>query len=487
VSKNGVPGSLAPRAYLSASRAAWTFLDFVMAIGCGGLVVLVHGAHTTALLTPPSPSWKAFPVDVALVVGLVLFAAGVATLSRLFGLQPFRSSRAITSELLLIVASVSLASFARDGVLRLWVLTDPVSEMLQLALTCSALALCRMVWRRHWDRRSLRGIAAKNILIVGNDPTGREVRKYLESLAYAGYCFKGFVALNEGSVGESRADGTETVGNIDDVITLARSLFVDEIIFSHRPATKNTLSDVLSQAGPAGIDVRLIPSISEKLKRRADVEYIGDLPTIVLNYRDKRAMSHLVKRAADIVLAGTAMLAMSPLLLVIAILIKLQSTGPVFYRGKRVGYKGRVFTCYKFRTMIEHADRMGGQYAHLNERRDILFKIAKDPRLTQIGPVLRKYSLDELPQLWNVLCGDMSLVGPRPSIESEVAQYKTAHLRRLDVVPGMTGLWQVEARCDPSFESYIRLDSQYVREWSLWLDLTIILRTVTVVLKGTGT
>jgi lipopolysaccharide/colanic/teichoic acid biosynthesis glycosyltransferase len=137
--------------------------------------------------------------------------------------------------------------------------------------------------------------------------------------------------------------------------------------------------------------------------------------------------------------------------------------------------------------MIQDADSMRDQYAHLNERRDILFKIAKDPRLTPIGKVLRKYSLDELPQLWNVLCGDMSLVGPRPSIQSEVAQYKISDLCRLDAVPGMTGLWQVEARHDPSFETYVSLDSKYVREWSLWLDLKIILRTVNVVLKGTGT
>jgi lipopolysaccharide/colanic/teichoic acid biosynthesis glycosyltransferase len=189
----------------------------------------------------------------------------------------------------------------------------------------------------------------------------------------------------------------------------------------------------------------------------------------------------------DVVLGSLALVAMSPLFLLVSLLIKLQSRGPVFYNSKRVGYKGMVFNCYKFRTMMQDADSMRGHYAHLNERHGILFKIAKDPRVTKIGAILRKYSVDELPQLWNVLCGEMSLVGPRPSIRSEVAQYKTAHLRRLDAVPGMTGLWQVEARRDPSFESYVRLDSEYVREWSIWLDLKIILRTANVVLKGTGT
>jgi exopolysaccharide biosynthesis polyprenyl glycosylphosphotransferase len=417
----------------------------------------------------------------------VLFAMGVATLSRLFGLQPFRNRRTILSELFLILLSVSLASFGLDGVLRLWALPAPTSEMPRLALTCCVLLLCRVLWRRHWDNHSLRDVAAKNILIVGNDPVGRDVREYLASLRYTGYRFKGFVTLNERPEDETGADDEDTVGSVDDVIALARSMFVDEIIFSRRPATPNLLSRVLGQAQSLGIDVRLIPNVSESLKRRSDVEYLGDLPTIVLNYREKRAMSHLLKRTMDITLGSIGLVVLSPLFLAIALLIKLQSPGSVFYRSKRVGYKGMVFNCYKFRTMMQNADSMRDQYAHLNERHDILFKIAKDPRVTEIGAFLRKYSLDELPQLWNVLCGDMSLVGPRPSIRSEVAQYKTAHLRRLDVVPGMTGLWQVEARHDPSFESYISLDSKYVREWSIWLDLKIILRTANAVLKGTGT
>jgi exopolysaccharide biosynthesis polyprenyl glycosylphosphotransferase len=486
-SKNAALGSLLPRPYLLASRAAWTTLDFVVAFSCGGVLILTHTVPLKPFLTLVSPSLNESHAYVMLFVGIFLFAAGVATLSRLFGLQPFRNNRTILSELLLIVLSVSLASFARDGVLRGWALPAPSSEMLQLVLTCAALFLCRMGWRRRWDNHFLRDVAAKNFLIAGNDPTGREVRTYLESLHFAGYRFKGFVDLNEHPRDSGNAAEQGTVGDINDVIDLARSLFVDEIIFSHRPATPNLLSSVLNQARAAGIDVRLIPSISEKLKRRADVEYLGDLPTIILNHREKRAISQLTKRAMDIGLGSIALLAMSPLFVLIAFVIKLQSAGPVFYRGKRVGYKGMVFNCYKFRTMMQDADVVQHQYAHLNERHGILFKIAKDPRITAIGAILRKYSLDELPQLWNVLRGEMSLVGPRPSIGSEVAQYETSHLRRLDMVPGMTGLWQVEARNDPSFESYINFDSKYVREWSLWLDLKIILRTATVVLKGTGT
>jgi len=171
---------------------------------------------------------------------------------------------------------------------------------------------------------------------------------------------------------------------------------------------------------------------------------------------------------------------------VIALLVKLGSKGPVFYRAQRVGRKGRTFNCYKFRTMVVNADKLREDMAHLNEREGVLFKISNDPRVTKIGARLRKYSLDELPQLFNVLKGDMSLVGPRPPMAKEVEQYDLAHLRRLDVLPGMTGLWQVEARQDPSFDSYISLDTAYVENWNLLLDLRILARTVGVVVHGTG-
>jgi lipopolysaccharide/colanic/teichoic acid biosynthesis glycosyltransferase len=172
-------------------------------------------------------------------------------------------------------------------------------------------------------------------------------------------------------------------------------------------------------------------------------------------------------------------LLLSPVFVVIAVAIKLQSDGPVFYSSERVGVGGRLFHCHKFRTMVRDAESLRHKIAHLNEREGILFKVTDDPRITPLGAMLRKYSLDELPQLINVLRGEMSLVGPRPSLHSEVVQYETQHFRRLSVLPGMTGLWQVEARSDPSFDSYVALDCRYADNWSLT-------RTVRVVLLGTG-
>jgi len=170
----------------------------------------------------------------------------------------------------------------------------------------------------------------------------------------------------------------------------------------------------------------------------------------------------------------------------ISALVWLDSPGPVFYCSERIGKKGNPFRCMKFRTMVSAAEKRRAEIMHLNEREGILFKINNDPRVTRVGRILRKYSLDELPQFFNVLRGDMSVVGPRPPIASEVREYKLNQLRRLDVTPGITGLWQVQGRQDPSFDSYISLDMAYIENWSLWLDVKIMVRTAGVLFAGTG-
>jgi exopolysaccharide biosynthesis polyprenyl glycosylphosphotransferase len=194
----------------------------------------------------------------------------------------------------------------------------------------------------------------------------------------------------------------------------------------------------------------------------------------------------LVKRITDILLSAMVLLLMSPIFILLALAIKFDSPGPVFYRSWRIGRKGKKFLCYKFRTMVVNADELKEQLKHLNERKGPLFKISNDPRVTRLGRWLRRYSLDELPQLWNVLKGDMSLVGPRPPVPEECAEYRPEYWRRLDVKPGITGLWQVYARQDPSFERALALDLEYIATWSLRLDFKILLKTIPVVLAGTG-
>ncbi|HEV2499934.1 MAG TPA: sugar transferase, partial [Terriglobia bacterium] len=198
----------------------------------------------------------------------------------------------------------------------------------------------------------------------------------------------------------------------------------------------------------------------------------------------KKSAQRVLKRAIDIVVGVGACLIAIPLSAVIAALIKLDSKGPVIFAADRVGEGGRVFRLYKFRSMVPDAHEQLDQLTHLNQGGKYMIKIADDPRVTQVGCFLRKYSLDEIPQLWNVLRGDMSLVGPRPQAPSEVALYDDYQRRRLSVPAGITGWWQVTARDDPRFEVWAEKDLEYIDNWSIRLDLTIIFRTIGVVLKG---
>lgn len=199
------------------------------------------------------------------------------------------------------------------------------------------------------------------------------------------------------------------------------------------------------------------------------------------------ALAGFIKRCLDLLLASIAILLLWPLMLLIAIAVRLESPrGPVIYPSLRAGKRGAPFNCYKFRTMIPGANELRKAIYHLNQRKGPFFKIADDPRITRLGRFLRKYSFDELPQLWNVLKGDMSLGGPRPHPVEDVAQYGPGHEQRLEVTPGITGLWQVSARTNPSFETCVVLDIGYIRYWSLFLDFMILLRTIPAVLAGEG-
>jgi exopolysaccharide biosynthesis polyprenyl glycosylphosphotransferase len=193
-----------------------------------------------------------------------------------------------------------------------------------------------------------------------------------------------------------------------------------------------------------------------------------------------------VKRTLDVLLSLLASILLSPVMAAIALVIKLESKGPVLYRSWRVGQNGKPFVILKFRTMVANADELKDSLQHLNEREGLLFKISNDPRTTPFGRFLRRYSLDELPQLVNVLRGEMSLVGPRPPSLDEYEHYTAEHRIRLVAKPGITGLWQITARTDPSFSTALRLDRSYIENWTPWLDLEILLKTMPVVLQGDG-
>ena len=352
-----------------------------------------------------------------------------------------------------------------------------------ITLTTLFLCLLRAFWRWSLYRNYERGVDTRNVLIIGANYMGNAVRKQLERSGHLGRVFKGFIRTAEDApVPEA---GEFVVGDLTQVSSIARQYFVDEIIITERCSPEVLLS-LVGTARQLDLEMLVIPGFYDEITPEAPVEYVGNLPVVALHRRNDRLLSRLFKRAWDIAFTSFVLVLLLPTLLIIALVVRLDSPGPVFYVSQRIGKKGRVFSCFKFRTMVANADQLRDDLAALNEREGLLFKIKNDPRVTRAGQILRKFSLDELPQLCNVLLGDMSLVGPRPPLASEVGQYELEHFRRLEVLPGITGLWQVRARQDPSFSRYLALDLAYVENWSFWMDLKILIRTAEVVARGTG-
>jgi exopolysaccharide biosynthesis polyprenyl glycosylphosphotransferase len=357
--------------------------------------------------------------------------------------------------------------------------------MITIGLVTIGLGLRRLAYRILLYHNFERGIGTRNVLIVGTGPEAHALRNHLESIRHLGYTFKGFIEF-PGSCPYFAGTSGDVVGTLDTLFNYTRKHFVDEVFFTASCEQRGVVKDILEQARIQGINMRVVPDMYDGLVWNSPIEYIGQFPTIPLQYRHIPEAALVLKRFVDVLLSSAILIALAPLLLVIAVAVRMDSPGPVFYLSERIGKKGRVFGCIKFRTMVSDAEKRRADIMHMNERDGVLFKVTNDPRITRLGRFLRKYSLDELPQFFNVLHGDMSIVGPRPPIASEVQKYKLSHLRRLDVTPGITGLWQVQSRQDPSFDSYISQDVTYIDNWSIWLDTKIILRTIGVVLAGTG-
>ena len=468
----------------SVTGVIWAGLDFLTAL-VGGLIAYRIRLIGDMQVASPEPGVHLVAMSVpGAVLYLLLFGVYLVFFSRVYGLYNADQTQSGLHEMRMTAQSTLTAGLLLCGTL--YVLHGYALSRVIVTLTVLLTMLMQMVrrgiWRKLQQRRYLQGLETRNVLIVGDGRVAHALRNHLEALRHMGFRFKGFVSLEPRGEDSTNPD---VIGDVRNCVALARALFVDEIYFS-TPLDKRTVVAVVEEARALGIDVRVVPDLYDGLAWNARVEYIGQFPTIPLHRREFSRGAFLIKRVLDVALSVVVILLISPVMILISVLVKFGSKGPIFYRAQRIGRKGRTFTCYKFRTMVVNADRLRDDLAHLNEREGVLFKISNDPRVTKIGVLLRKYSLDELPQLFNVLVGDMSLVGPRPPMAAEVEQYDIAHLRRLDVLPGMTGLWQVEARQDPSFDSYISLDTAYVENWNLLLDLRILARTIGVVVGGTG-
>jgi exopolysaccharide biosynthesis polyprenyl glycosylphosphotransferase len=235
-----------------------------------------------------------------------------------------------------------------------------------------------------------------------------------------------------------------------------------------------------------GVEFKLVPGILELIASRISTDDIGGIPLLTIKEIGLQGFNALIKRISDVTVSLAALLLISPLMILAAAAIKLESRGPVFFSQERTGKDGKIFNLYKFRSMVQGAESQFEKIVAQKGGNIIRFKAKDDPRITRIGKVIRKLSIDELPQLINVLIGDMSLVGPRPPVPIEVDRYSAWHKKRLRVRPGITGLWQVSGRSELPFEDMIRLDIYYIENWSLWMDFRIVLRTIPTVIFGSG-
>ncbi len=395
--------------------------------------------------------------------------------------------RAIFTENLLdaigrLLASTAMAGLSFAGLLYL----SPYREMsrLQFVYFMSGSLLTLLVFHllvRVYFRSKQGNRWQRRVLIVGGGIAGQQLAYELSQKSWAGLRVIGY-ASDEPAPG----DELPVFGPVDETVRIVLEQRVDEVVFA-LPAQQQERVVALSlrlQSQP--VMVHAVPGLLDLVFARTSVETLGGIPLVSLRESVLSEPQRFIKRVFDFVTSALALLLLAPLLLLIMALIKLDSPGPIFFTQERVGEHGRRFRMIKFRSMYQDAARRWQEVARRNENGNLLHKQSHDPRVTRIGRVLRRTSLDELPQLINVLLGEMSLVGPRPEMPYIVAEYESWQWQRFRVPPGMTGWWQINGRSDKPMHLHTEEDLYYVQNYSFWLDIQIILRTVLVVLRGQG-
>lgn len=345
-----------------------------------------------------------------------------------------------------------------------------------------SLSLWRVIKRFIVRKLIKSGYIQINALIIGAGRIGELLLEEIKKRPFLGINVKGFLDdFKEGFIKD-----VPILGKLTDFIYVCRKNFIDEV-FITIPSVKDKISYIMKEAKKMKLGLRLIPENFEEWNLPVRVGFLGVLPLLTYKERKIHAFSFFIKRILDIIISFLLILFLSPLFFIIALLIKLDSPGPVFIVQKRGGRRGKIFKIYKFRSMIKDAHLLKSTLEANNEiKGGVIFKIKKDPRITRVGTFLRKYSLDELPQLFNVLFGEMSLVGPRPFLVDEIEKLDYEYFARLDFSPGITGLAQIRGRSDLSFYRWVKWDLWYINNWSLGLDLKILWLTIPAVLKAKG-
>jgi exopolysaccharide biosynthesis polyprenyl glycosylphosphotransferase len=339
--------------------------------------------------------------------------------------------------------------------------------------------------KAHFVRLRRQGRDQRDLVVVRDKQSGRWGGGLLSQLPEMGYNVVGFIELDHARSGTGELQA--------ELLRVVRDRKVDEVLLLLPRIDRAELSQVVGVAELAHLDIKAVPELFGLPPSKVSLDQMGNFPVMALLEDPLSGVRRAIKRTIDLIVASILLVLLSPVLAFVALAVRLTSRGPVLIRQTRVGMDGRPFTFLKFRSMYVNSDAadheeyvaslIRGEGGAASEDKP-MFKITDDPRVTRVGKVLRRYSIDELPQLWNVIRGDMSLVGPRPSLPFEVSLYEDWHRMRLEVRPGMTGLWQVKGRSKLDFQEMVRLDIQYAARWSPLLDLMIILRTIPAVLRN---
>jgi exopolysaccharide biosynthesis polyprenyl glycosylphosphotransferase len=353
------------------------------------------------------------------------------------------------------------------------------------ALIIVLLSLSRIVkniWLGHLRRR---GIGVARAVIVGAGEVGRTVMRTMVAHPDMGYEIVGFVD-DDPAKGTTDIGRFKGLGGLDNLAVLVQDEAIDAVIITLPWQYHRKIMAIMAQCERENVRARIVPDLFQMTLSRMAITEMAGIPLIGVRQVRVSPFTRFMKRAVDVVFSLFVLILTAPLMALIALAIKMDSSGPVLFRQDRMGQGGRPFTLYKFRSMKIGAEDQIDLLRNLNEADGPIFKIKDDPRVTRVGRGLRRFSLDELPQFYNVLRGDMSIIGPRPPLPEEVAQYQPWHMRRLETAPGITGLWQVSGRSELPFDEMALLDIYYVEQWSPALDLKILLRTIPTILFGDG-
>jgi exopolysaccharide biosynthesis polyprenyl glycosylphosphotransferase len=465
------------RRHATSLRLALAVVD-----GIGAIVVLmIAGVIRFGAEAPFEPFDAAIPNP---VVALAVYSVGWPLALWSQGLYRTRARWTIRGEIVDVLRATVLFAAAALSLLFLVKLPDISRGLLVVLFPSLALAALATRLALGWLLGRLRasGRNARFVLVVGTNGPAQTFADLVESEYALGLRVVGHLDVG----GEARTVTRPILGTIDQIEEVLHSQVIDEVAICIPVTQWSRIDDIARLCEDEGKIVRIPMYILEHTLSTGRVEEFGGLPIYSIVSGPDRVLGLIAKRVLDVVGSVVAIIALSPLMAVVAVAIARSSPGPVLFTQTRVGLNGRRFRVVKFRTMVAGAEDRLAELLDRNEINGHAFKITDDPRVTRVGRFLRRTSLDELPQLWNVLRGDMSLVGPRPPLAAEVASYDVWHRRRLSMKPGMTGLWQVRDRRQAEFDRWVESDLEYIDRWSLWLDLKIIFRTIPAVVARQG-